>query len=385
MGMVNMSKIERFYALDSFRGICALSVAVHHMHIVDSVAEIEFFRNANFLVEFFFVLSGFVLAHTYAAKEGFDIKRFCISRTFRLLPLHWLMLAVIVFLECGKLLAYKKGLVLNNVPFTGDYSPSELIPNFFLVQSWTDSTSPVSFNYPSWSISVEYYMYMIFASVLFFFSKVRYAVWGLIAVIAFSILYTGSELLTIPVARGLSCFFSGALSYVLFSRVRGLAKLGLFWMTALEISSLVAVVVVITCGMENKSLLASFSFCVVVIIFAFDSGAVSKLFKMDLFSFAGKISYSIYLTHAAVLLCFVSVFMVAQKILGLNLTPMVNGQRYIDTGNYLVNNFIVILALLLVVCVSSFTYKYIEVKGQEAGKRLINRISARDKLPLLKD
>jgi len=77
--------------------------------------------------------------------------------------------------------------------------------------------------------------------------------------------------------------------------------------------------------------------------------------------------------------------MVAQKIFGLNLTPMVNGQRYIDTGNYLVNNFIVFLALLLVVCVSSFTYKYIEVKGQEAGKRLLNRMSVRDKLPLLKD
>ena len=126
----------------------------------------------------------------------------------------------------------------------------------------------------------------------------------MIAVIAFSILYTGSELLTIPVARGLSCFFSGALSYVLFSRVRGLAKLGLFWMTALEISSLVAVVVVITSGLENKSLLASFLFCVVVVIFAFDGGAVSKLFKKNLFSFAGKISYSIYLTHASVLLCF---------------------------------------------------------------------------------
>jgi len=156
-------------------------------------------------------------------------------------------------------------------------------------------------------------------------------------------------------------------------------------MTALEISSLVAVVVVITSGLENKSLLASFLFCVVVVIFAFDGGAVSKLFKKNLFSFAGKISYSIYLTHASVLLCFVSVFMVAQKIFGLNLTPMVNGQRYIDTGNYLVNNFIVFLALLLVVCVSSFTYKYIEVKGQEAGKRLLNRMSVRDKLPLLKD
>jgi peptidoglycan/LPS O-acetylase OafA/YrhL len=77
--------------------------------------------------------------------------------------------------------------------------------------------------------------------------------------------------------------------------------------------------------------------------------------------------------------------MVAQKALGLNLTPMVNGQRYIDTGNYLVNNFIVFLALLLVIYVSGFTYKYIEVKGQGVGRRLINRMSVRDKLPLLKD
>lgn len=385
MGMVNMSKIERFYALDSFRGICALSVAVHHMHISGSIAEIGFFRNANFLVEFFFVLSGFVLAHTYVLQEAFDLKKFCISRTFRLLPLHWLMLAAIVLLEFGKLFAYKKGFMLNNIPFTGDYSPPELIPNFFLIQSWTDSTSPVSFNYPSWSISVEYYMYMIFATVLFFLNKIIYVIWGLIAIIAFSILYTGSELLTIPVARGLSCFFSGALSYVLFSRIRRLEKLGLWGMTALEISSLVAVVVVITSDIGNKSLLASFLFCVVVVIFAFDGGAISKLFKRDFFSFAGKISYSIYLTHAAVLLCFVSVFMVAQKTFGLNLTPMVNGQRYIDTGNYLINNFIVFFALALVIYVSSFTHKYIEIKGQEVGRTLINRMSMRDKLPALKD
>lgn len=64
---------------------------------------------------------------------------------------------------------------------------------------------------------------------------------------------------------------------------------------------------------------------------------------------------------------------------------MVNGQRYIDTGNYLINNLIVFFALALVIYVSSFTYKHIEIKGQEVGRTLINRMSMRDKLPALKD
>ncbi len=38
----------RFQVLDGFRGICALSVAVRHIHIPQSFGEWAFFRNAHY-------------------------------------------------------------------------------------------------------------------------------------------------------------------------------------------------------------------------------------------------------------------------------------------------------------------------------------------------
>ena len=93
--------MKRFLALDGFRGLCALSIVVVHLHVLNSVGELRFFRNANLFVEFFFVLSGFVFFHSYESKV-FDKKsldKFIISKTFRLFPLHIFMLGIFIFIE----------------------------------------------------------------------------------------------------------------------------------------------------------------------------------------------------------------------------------------------------------------------------------------------
>ncbi len=61
--------MERFETLDSLRGICAIFVVFFHMNIVGAFTELSFFRNSSIFVEFFFVLSGFVLAHSYLNKS----------------------------------------------------------------------------------------------------------------------------------------------------------------------------------------------------------------------------------------------------------------------------------------------------------------------------
>jgi len=60
---------KRFEVLDSFRGIAALCIILLHLHLhSNSIVEYNFFRNSAIFVEFFFILSGFVLSHGYLNK-----------------------------------------------------------------------------------------------------------------------------------------------------------------------------------------------------------------------------------------------------------------------------------------------------------------------------
>lgn len=58
----------RFDALDGWRGIAALMVSLFHFNAYHHFVASPFIRNAHLYVDFFFVLSGFVIAHAYADK-----------------------------------------------------------------------------------------------------------------------------------------------------------------------------------------------------------------------------------------------------------------------------------------------------------------------------
>ena len=221
-------------------------------------------------------------------------------------------------------------------------------------------------------------MYMIFALILLFAYGYRKFVWGAISILAFLLVFMQGDFLAEPVLRGLSCFFAGALSYSIFNLVKENAKPTFLWMTILEIIAVALIVVAVAYDFQYQSIIASIFFCSVVVLFAFDAGAVSRLLKGRLFVCLGRLSYSIYLTHAAVLFCLVSIFMVIQKLSGMNLVPMVDGQRYIDLGNSLANNIMVVLVLGVVVAFSVLTHKHIEVRGQNFGKLIANKRVAKN-------
>ena len=75
---------SRFEALDAWRGICAVIVVVFHFvaMVPSSLERSLFIRNGYLFVDFFFVLSGFVLCHSYRGQIASlgDIKRFAIRR-----------------------------------------------------------------------------------------------------------------------------------------------------------------------------------------------------------------------------------------------------------------------------------------------------------------
>lgn len=372
------TKKNRFTVLDSFRGIFALCVVVFHMHYVNSITGLSFFRNSNLFVDFFFVLSGFVITHGYAYNKKLSFGRFGISRTFRIFPLHIATLFVVIVIEIFKMTAFKYGINFNRMPFTGETDPSQIMANLLLLQSWTTYTNALSFNFPSWSISIEFYMYFIFYCTLIFKGIFRYLLWLAIASIATFLFInnylTADHILSSSVPRGLSGFFAGATTYFLYNKTYNSIQLKPFIYSVSEFVLFVVLIFVIASDISNKSLILIFLFSASIYVFAYEKGFLSKFLTTNIFTSIGKLSYSIYMTHASILLIILTVYTVAEKALHLHLvTPLANGIKMIDFGNSVLNNIAIPVILTIVISCSNLTYRYIEIPGLEFGRKLINK------------
>src|SRR6202035_3139975 len=177
-----------FRVLDSWRGIAALLVAIFHLNVLSAVYSLDFFRNAFLFVDFFFVLSGFVITHSYGDRLGTleGVGTFAVRRFNRLWPLHAIVLLAFVLVEVAKVLMATRGASFSTSPFTGANSPSAVLLNLVFGQS-IGLVNQLTWNPPSWSIAAEFWTYLIFAATLHVaatrFSRLAFAAEGLLAVL----------------------------------------------------------------------------------------------------------------------------------------------------------------------------------------------------------
>ncbi|HJW40941.1 MAG TPA: acyltransferase [Rhizomicrobium sp.] len=84
-----MNPRERFHNLDAMRGICGLSIVMFHCDGLFGAGEV--FCHGFLAVDMFFILSGFVIAHTYGPRlaAGLDTGAFLKARVARLSPVYW--------------------------------------------------------------------------------------------------------------------------------------------------------------------------------------------------------------------------------------------------------------------------------------------------------
>ncbi|MDB5393602.1 MAG: acyltransferase 3 [Rhodospirillales bacterium] len=151
-------------ALDSLRGLAALSMAFFHMNWTSPLYGLAYVRNSYLMVDVFFVLSGFVIFYAYQGKIGSlkEARRFLWLRFWRVYPVHFLFLIVFGLIEVAKFFAQLHyGLVANH-PALEDNNLRSFLANLFLVQG-LNPTRALSFNGPSWTISVEFAAYILFA------------------------------------------------------------------------------------------------------------------------------------------------------------------------------------------------------------------------------
>jgi peptidoglycan/LPS O-acetylase OafA/YrhL len=297
----------RFHVLDGWRGVCALLVALYHLDVASHVHELALVRHAWMLVDFFFVLSGFVIAFAYqdSLTDGRGIRQFAIRRFGRLWPLHAAMLLPFVAIAAVKLAGHHDGAS----PFSGAQSPAALLASLALVHVLHLFAQPV-WNVPSWSISAEFCAYGIFVLYclvtprLRIFAATAISVFGLAVMAAFS-----AHMLDTTVDFGffrcLYGFFAGVLICLLWRHYPGLRIGG----TRAELAALflVGLFICMTPRDNAASLAAPLLFALVVHVFAVQSGQVSRVMGARLIGLMGTLSYSLYMVHYLVSRLLVSV------------------------------------------------------------------------------
>jgi peptidoglycan/LPS O-acetylase OafA/YrhL len=157
--------------LTSLRMIAASVVVFFHMAFYTTQEALTNFPVIEFGylgVDFFFVLSGFVLTHVYQPQIDigrFDYWQFVVKRFARIYPLHFLTLWICVALS----IAVGKGWFSEaGAPFVLDYRAMDhsvvyrgAVANLTLIHAW-GATPGLLFNQPSWSISAEWFAYLLF-------------------------------------------------------------------------------------------------------------------------------------------------------------------------------------------------------------------------------
>lgn len=362
---------EYFAALDGFRGLLALFVAIYHTIWLSNINSMAFFNNGAVIIDLFFALSGFLMFRLYEDRlgNGGEAKAFIKRRFARLYPLHFFMLMVFVAFAVLRLVAHKVGIAEHDVgeilPFTtGAHDGwASLLSNLTLTHAMGFHDS-LTFNPPAWTISAEFFTYFVFMGIMLWARPKKYihfiwlggvsiAIYALLSMLKPSLDITYDYAFFRCVAGFLIGMISAKLYDVLKSRAESLKKRGqTLIFSVLEMITLAgSTAFVIFCSGKGQFFVAPI-LLVFMVVFAFDGGIISRVMSARPFRYLAKISYSTYMTHVIISIAF-SIF--GGKVLS----------AYIPQwdSNAWVGDALIAVYLCAVIAFSHLTYHLVEVPG----------------------
>ena len=302
---------QHFEILDGLRGVAALAVVLFHfMEMAISDYSKNFIAHGFLAVDFFFCLSGFVIAYAYDNRIGkMGVKEFFKSRLIRLHPL-------VVFGAVLGLLAFLFD------PFGGHaelYSVGKIILIFlasiFLIPYPTiteRSFNLFGLNAPSWSLFWEYVANIFYAFVLYKLSRRFLVLLTILSAITlcFVCYRAGGSLMG---GWGGENFWDGC-ARISYSFLAGMLVYRFNWIIKSKIgfiglSVLLALAFIMPFNtgwnMFTEPLVVLFYFPLLI---ALGAGATLTPRLKNLCIFSGKISYPLYMTHYAVIWMFLNYY-----------------------------------------------------------------------------
>jgi peptidoglycan/LPS O-acetylase OafA/YrhL len=306
-----------FYFIDALRGIAALWVFFFHAaldgrlttltNILPHWFVVVLFEWGGLGVPIFFVISGFVIAHTVSGvKVDFAyLKYFSLRRFLRLTPPYYF--SIIVALAFALLASNVKGEIFS--PGNDTFSLPRLLAHLFYLQELFRLTN---FNDVYWTLCLEVQFYLCFCVLL-----------GLAQWLKDTYNFQYSRAFIFAPVAILSSIFS---IIIFLSNSRPNFFLPFFYQFLLGIfaywswqDKLKSIYFYIYCGLVLVFQISNFPnqviTSIVIAILLLETGKanyIQKWLKWDWLQFIGKISYSLYLTHTPI---YGAIFFIASKFL----------------------------------------------------------------------
>lgn len=299
--------------LDGLRGVAALAVVAMHISEAHSTSALDMNINHGYLaVDFFFLLSGFVIGYAYDDRWGkMTVGNFFKRRLIRLQPM------VVIGMIIGAVTFYFQASAF--FPKIADTPVWQVIlvmligctmipiPPSMDIRGWNE-TYPL--NGPAWSLFYEYVVNILYALFIRKFSKTGLSILVMIAgcvLIHYAVTNESGDLiggwsleplqLRIGFTRVMYPFFAGLLLF----RIGKLAHIKhAFWWCSLLLLIILAMPRI--GGSEHRWMNGLYEALSIVFIFPFiiylgASGELTNAFARRTCKFLGDISYPIYITH----------------------------------------------------------------------------------------
>ncbi|MES3152169.1 acyltransferase family protein [Sphingomonas faeni] len=294
--MIDRAPGDELRALTGVRGLAAWFVVLYHLRLsiggLPSVLQ-AILAKGYLAVDFFFLLSGFVIWLTWNARIRVggiaSVSRFLQKRIARIWPLHLVVLGGAVALA----------LVLRA---TGRSDPQFVFPelplHILLLQNW-GFTQHLSWNDPAWSISAELAAYLLFPLLVMVVDWRRLHTLLLIAIAAATLLVLhlamaaptlGTDIPRYGLLRCLTEFTTGGIVCALWMRWRGT---GVSPYVALAVVALTALWAMGT----PETLIVPALFAATLLLLALTAGRAHNPFETRMTHYLGEISYATYLSH----------------------------------------------------------------------------------------
>ena len=365
--------------LTPLRGIAALWVVVFHFSEIGakfiSTSQSLLLTKGYLMVDLFFIMSGFIIYHVYhksfAADYSGNFRQFIVARFARVYPLHviTLMLCIVIFVPM-----FGWNPLINN--------PRAIPTNLLLIHSF-GIHKLFNWNVPSWSISAEWWAYMVFPFLAIFMYRKKKAAVSLLSL--FAVLAYLAIMFWIPrvnafdpslphrqnldvtfdygFLRGLAGFITGMILYKVYE-AGYLAKVFQKDVTALIITT--ACILCMHFGWNDG--FDIILFVLLVLAFSLNNERLHLLCNIRIAQYLGKISYSIYLMQLFPLIPLWS---------GIKLPGLIYAEHSASASFWTGAGYCLIY-VILVVSVASLTYFTIE----KPSRKYINERWGKERMPV---